>query len=397
MHRLYGHVTRIVFALLAVSASMLSSTLFAQPGRSAAGGTMLAYFGTYTNERSKGVYVSRLDLASGKVTAPELVAETPNPSYLAIHPSGNFMYAANEVRSFDGKDAGSVSAFAIDRKTGKLTPLNQESAGGRGPVYVIVDKTGRNVLVANYGGGSVAVLPIATDGTLKPASAFVQHTGSSVNTDRQSVPRAHSINLDPGNRFAYAADLGIDKVLIYRFDANRGSLAPSDPPFATVAPGAGPRHFAFHPSGRFAYVINELNVTLTAFRSDPKRGTLTELETVSTLPANVPVQEGFSTADVRLHPSGRFLYGSNRGYDSIVVFTVDGKTGRVTQLQNESTQGSTPRGFGIDPTGRYLLAANQHSDSVVVFRIDQQTGRLTPTGQKIEVGAPACVKFVPSK
>jgi 6-phosphogluconolactonase len=394
MQRLRVHLTHLVFALVIAGAAVFCTTLLAQAGASAARGDMLVYFGTYTNDKSKGVYVSRLDLASGKVTPPVLAAETPSPSYLAIHPSGNFLYAANEVRSFDGKDAGSVSAFAIDRKTGTLTALNRESAGGRGPVYVVVDRTGRNVLVSNYGGGSVAVLPIGPDGLLKPASAFIQHTGSSVNKERQSAPRAHSINLDPGNRFAYAADLGLDKVLIYRFDADKGSLVPSDPPFAAVAPGAGPRHFAFHPSGRFAYVINEINVTLTAFRSDPERGTLTELETVSTLPPGVPVQQGFSTADVRLHPSGKFLYGSNRGYDSIVVFAVDEKTGRLTQLQNESTQGSTPRAFGIDPTGAYLLAANQRSDSVVVFRIDQKTGRLTPTGQKIELGAPACVKFV---
>jgi 6-phosphogluconolactonase len=393
MQRLPVRLTHLLFALVG-GAGILSTTLFAQAGASRPGGETLVYFGTYTNDKSKGVYVSRLDLASGNVTAPELAAETPNPSYLAIHPSGNFLYAANEVRSFDGKDVGSVSAFAIDRKTGKLTPLNRESAGGRGPVYVIVDNTGRNVLVSNYDGGSVAVLPIGPDGMLRPASAFIQHAGSSVNKERQSGPRAHSINLDPGNRFAYAADLGLDQVLIYRFDADKGSLVANDPPFAAVAPGAGPRHFAFHPSGRFAYVINEINVTLTAFRSDPERGTLTELETVSTLPPGVPVQQGFSTADVRLHPSGKFLYGSNRGYDSIVVFAVDEKTGRLTQRQNESTQGSTPRGFGIDPTGEYLLAANQRSDSVVVFRIDQQTGRLTTTGQKIELGAPACVKFV---
>jgi 6-phosphogluconolactonase len=395
-HRLHVHLTRIVFALMLASVSLVSNTLFAQAGASAPRGEMLVYFGTYTNEKSKGVYVSRLDLASGKVTPPELVAETPNPSYLAIHPSGDFLYAANEVSSFDGKEAGSVSAFAIDRKSGKLTALNRESAVGRGPVYVIIDKTGRNLLLSNYGRGSVAVLPIGADGMLKPASAFVQHTGSSVDKERQSAPRVHSINLDPGNRFAYAADLGLDKVLIYRFDPDKGSLVPGEPPFVAVAPGAGPRHSAFHPSGRFAYVINETNVTLTVFRSDPERGTLTELETVSTLPPNVSVQQGFSTADVRLHPSGRFLYGSNRGYDSIVVFTVDEKTGRLTQVQNESTQGSAPRGFGIDPTGAYLLAANQRSDSVVVFRIDQKTGRLTPTGQKIEVGSPACVKFVAS-
>jgi 6-phosphogluconolactonase len=387
---------RTVVSLLVAGCAILSVTTFGQSRPASRGSDMLVYFGTYTGEKStsKGVYVSRLDIATGALSAPELAAETTSPSYLAIHPTGNFLYAANEVRTFAGKETGSISAFAIDRTTGKLTALNQESAMGRGPVYVVVDKTGRNVLVSNYGGGSVAALPLGTDGTLKPASAFIQHTGSSINPQRQQGPRAHSINLDPGNRFAYAADLGLDKVLIYRFDADKGSLTANDPPFAAVQPGAGPRHFAFHPKGRFAYVINEIDVTLTAFSSDPERGGLTAIQTLSTLPPGQTVATGYSTADVQVHPSGRFLYGSNRGHDSIVVFAIDEKTGRLTYVQNEPTQGSTPRGFGIDPTGTYLLAANQRSDSVVVFRIDQQTGRLTPTGHKIEVGSPVCVKFV---
>ena len=256
-----------------------------------------------------------------------------------------------------------------------------------------MDKTGRNVVVSNYGGG-VAVLPIGHDGRLTPASAFIQHTGSSANPQRRKGPGEHSINLDPGNRFAYAADLGLDKVLIYRFDADKGSLVANDPPFAAVQPGAGPRHFAFHPTGRFAYVINETDLTLTVFSSDPERGGLTAVQTLSTLPVGQAVEPGFSTADVQVHPSGKFLYGSNRGHDTIVVFAIDQKTGRLTQVQHESTQGSAPRGFGIDPSGAYLLAANQRSDSVVVFRIDQQTGRLSPTGHKIELGSPVCVKFV---
>jgi 6-phosphogluconolactonase len=214
-----------------------------------------------------------------------------------------------------------------------------------------------------------------------------------VHPTRQQSPRAHSINLSPNNRFAYAADLGVDKIFIYRFDAEKGTLAASDPPFAAVQPGAGPRHFAFHPDGRFAYVINEINVTLTAFAADPERGTLTEIQTLSTLPEGVPVQEGFSTAEVQVHPSGRFLYGSNRGHNSITVFAIDQKTGRLTFVQNEPTQGNIPRGFGIDPTGGYFFAANQRSDSVVVFRIDQQTGRLAPTSQTLAIGSPACVKF----
>jgi 6-phosphogluconolactonase len=386
--------TSTLSTLLVAGVAVLSVTAFGQAGRSSSSsGDLLVYFGTYTGEKSKGVYVSRLDLAFGALTRPELAAETASPSFLAIHPSQNFLYAINEIGNFQGKESGSVSAFAIDRNTGRLTALNQQPSVGRGPAHLVVDKAGRNVLVANYGGGSVAVVPIGPDGALKPPSAFIQHTGSSVNPQRQKEPHAHSINLDPANRFAYAADLGLDKVLVYRFDAEKGSLVANDPPFAQVAAGAGPRHFAIHPNG-FAYVINEMSVTVTAFRRDIARGSLTELQTISTLPPGQSVESGFSTADVQVHPSGRFLYGSNRGHDSIVVFAIDQKSGRLTYVENRPTQGSTPRGFGIDPSGSYLLAANQRSDSVVVFRIDKQTGRLTPTGHTIEVGAPVCVKFV---
>ena len=357
---------------------------------------MLVYFGTYTGAKSKsqGIYVSRLDLASGALTAPELAAETTSPSFLALHPARDFLYSVNEVGTFEGKPGGSVSAFAIARGTGTLSLLNQQSSAGAGPAHLVVDKSGKNVLVANYGGGSVAVLPIQPDGTLKPASAFIQHTGSSVNLQRQKQPHAHSINVDPPNRLAYVADLGLDKVLIYRFNAEKGSLVANDPPFASVEGGAGPRHFAFHPKGRFAYVINEMHCTVTAFAVDPRRGALKELQTISTLPAGQSVASGYSTAEVQVHPSGRFLYGSNRGHDSIAVFAIDQTSGRLTHLQNEPTQGSTPRGFGIDPTGTYLLAGNQRSDSVIVFRIDRETGRLTPAGHKIEIGSPVCVKFL---
>ena len=355
---------------------------------------VLVYFGTYTGEKSKGIYVSRLNPATGALTEPELAAETANPSYLAVHPGSRFLYAANEVGTFNGQNSGSVSAFAIDRGSGKLTALNQEASGGGGPAHLVTDKRGRNVLVANYGGGSVAVLPIRADGTLAKASAFVQHTGSSVDPKRQKEPHAHSINVDPADRFAYAADLGIDRVLIYKFDPAKGSLVANDPPSAAVRPGAGPRHFAIHPKGRFAYVINEMALTITAFNRDEKRGGLTEIETVSTLPPNQSAQTGYSTADVQAHPSGRFLYGSNRGHDTIVVFAIDQKTGKLTLVEHESTQGSTPRAFGIDPSGRYLLAANQRSDSVVAFRIDEKTGALTPTGHTVKVGSPVCVKFV---
>jgi 6-phosphogluconolactonase len=355
---------------------------------------LLVYIGTYTGEKSRGIHVSRLNLSSGELTPPELAAEIPNPSFLAAHPTGNFLYAVNEVSTFEGQPGGAVSAFAVDRSTDRLTLLNQQSSRGNGPAHLVVDRQGRNVLVANYGGGSVAVLPIGADGRLAPASTFVQHEGSSVHPKRQTRPYAHSINVDPGNRFAYAADLGLDKILIYRFDPSAGSLEPADPPFAAVRPGSGPRHFAFHPKSRFAYVINEMLLTVTAFGRDDATGALNEIETVSTLPPGQEPQEGYSTAEVQVHPSGRFLYGSNRGHDSITVFALDEASGRLTFVQNEPTQGSTPRGFGIDPTGHFLLAGNQRSDTIVVFRIDQQTGRLSPAGRPIQVGSPVAVQFI---
>jgi 6-phosphogluconolactonase len=358
---------------------------------------LLVYIGTYTGAKSKGIHVSRLNLSTGALSAPELAAETPSPSFLAQHPTRDFLYAANEIGTYEGKPTGSVTAFAVNPGTGQLSTLNSQASMGGGPAHLVVDSAGKNVLVANYGGGSVAVLPIGNDGLLKPASASVQHTGSSVNEQRQKQPHAHSINLDPANRFAYAADLGIDKVLIYRFDAAKGTLTPSDPAFVAVEPGSGPRHLAIHPTGRFAYVINELTIAVTVFERNAANGGLTAVQTISTLPPDQAKQAGYSTAEVQVHPSGRFLYGSNRGHDSIAVFAIDEQSGRLTSVETTPTQGRTPRNFGIDPTGAYLLAANQNTDSVVVFRIDPKSGRLTPTGTTIAVGAPVCIKFVRAK
>jgi 6-phosphogluconolactonase len=355
---------------------------------------ILVYIGTYTGAKSQGIYVSRLDLTAGTLSAPLLAAESQNPSFLAVHPTRDLLYAVNEVGTYESKPSGSVSAFTINRDTGALTALNRQPSVGAGPAHLIVDHAGRNVLVANYGGGSVAVLPIGPDGALKAASAFIQHAGSSVNPSRQKEPHAHSVIVDPSDRFAYVADLGIDKVMIYRLDGAKGTLVASDPPFAAAEPGAGPRHVALHPRGRFAYAINELLNSVTAFTRDPERGGLTPLQTTSTLPAGQQPLPSYSTAEVLVHPSGRFLYGSNRGHDSITVFRIDEQSGRLTFVETQPTQGSTPRGFGIDPTGAYLIAGNQRSDSVVVFRINQETGRLTPTGSRIEVGAPVSVKFV---
>jgi 6-phosphogluconolactonase len=350
------------------------------------------YVGTYTGAKSKGIYAFRFHPASGRVTPAGLMAETPNPSFLAVHPSGKYVYAVSEIADYSGQKSGAVSAFAADAKTGRLTLLNSVPSRGPGPCHLAVEKTGKTLLVANYGGGSVAALPIRPDGFLAEATAFIQHRGSSVNPRRQEGPHAHSINPSPDNRYAVVADLGLDKVLIYRLDAARSLLSNHEPGFVPVKPGAGPRHFAFHPTGKYGYVINELQSTVTAFAYDAGRGALSELQTITTLPGEFTSEN--STAEVVVHPSGRFLYGSNRGHDSIAVFTIDPARGTLTAAGHTSTQGSTPRNFAIDPTGGWLFAANQRSDNIVVFRIDQKTGALAAAGQKLEAGSPVCVRFL---
>lgn len=355
----------------------------------------LVYFGTYTGVESKGIYVSRFEADTGKLTEPELAAQTGNPSFLAVHPNGRLLYAVGELGDFQGKRAGAVSAFALDRKTGKLTLLNQQPSGGQGPCHLALDSKGHCVLVANYGSGSIAALPVQKDGSLAGAASTIQHAGSSMNPQRQAGPHAHQIVVDRGDRHALVCDLGLDKVLVYRLDAKRALLSANDPPFASVAPGAGPRHLAFTPNGRFVYVINELNSTITAFAYDGRRGDLKELQTVSTLPENF---SGNSTcAEIEVHPSGRFVYGSNRGHDSIVVYEADKESGRLSLVGHQSTQGKTPRHFATDPTGRWLLAENQGSNNVVVFKIDLKTGRLVATGRPVAVGSPVCAVFVPSR
>lgn len=351
------------------------------------------FFGTYTGGKSEGIYRGKFDPASGKVSEVKLAAKAVNPSFLAIHPTRQFLYAVDEIGDFGGKRAGAVTAFALDPKTGELTRLNQQSTVGAGPCHLVVDTKGHNVLVANYGGGSACVLPIGPDGRLGSATSFNQHLGSSANPQRQEGPHAHSINLDPEGRFAAVADLGLDQVRVYRFDDQRGALTPNDPAFAKLPPGAGPRHFAFHPRAPFAYVINELNSTVTAFGYDSQKGVLTPLQTASTVPDGFQGQN--YPADVQVHPSGRFLYGSNRGHDSIAAFTIDPASGKLTSQGQQSEGIKVPRGFGIDPTGTFLLVGNQDGDSVVTFRIDPETGVLKPTGQKAEIPKPVCVKFVP--
>lgn len=353
------------------------------------------YFGTYTRGGggSQGIYQAVLDMKTGKLSEPEVAAETVNPSFVAIHPSNRYLYSVGEVENLgDRKRTGGVNAFAIDPTNGRLVFLNQQESGGAGPCHLIVDPEGKNVLVANYGGGSAAVLPIQDGGQLAEASDFEQHEGSSVNPQRQEGPHAHSINLDPMGKRAFVADLGLDKVLIYEYDPVKGQLTPNDPASAELAPGAGPRHFAFHPSGNFAFVINELSSTLTAFRYDADTGAMSEADTASTLPADFDGDN--TTAEVRVHPNGKFVYGSNRGHDSIAMFRFDESTGKLTLIGNEPTGGQTPRNFNLDPTGQYLLAANQANDLVVVFQVDPETGKLTAVDRK-RVPSPVCVRFLP--
>jgi 6-phosphogluconolactonase len=364
----------------------------APPNKEPAMDKLWVFIGTYTGGASKGIYRCELDLATGKLTEPVLAGKTKDPSFLAIHPNHRFLYAVGEIDNFKGKNAGAVSAFAIDPKTGDLTMLNQQSSGGAGPCHLVVDRHGKHVLVANYSGGSASVLPIGDDGRLGTATAFVQHKGSSVKPQRQEAPHAHSINLDPANHFAVVADLGLDKVLVYRYDGDKGTLTPNDPPSVSVAPGAGPRHFAFHPNGHYAYVINEIANTVTAFSYDPESGVLKQVQTATTLPKNVKGES--YTAEVQVHPSGKFLYGSNRGHNSIAVFALDPETGRVRAEGQQGHQIKVPRNFGIDPTGAFLIVANQDGNSLVVFRIDPQTGALTPTGSMVDVPMPVCVKMM---
>ncbi len=341
------------------------------------------YAGTYTNQHSKGIYAARFHSDSGKLDPVVLATETPNPSFLAIHRDRPFLYAVNENSN------GTASAFSIDAASGKLSPLNTVATRGAGPCHLALDHTGRTLLVANYSGGSVAAFPVHQDGSLGETTAFFQHTGSSKTAQRQAGPHAHCVLPSPDNRFALVADLGLDEILVYRLNAARASLAPFQPAFARVAAGSGPRHLAFHPNSHYLYAINELASTVTAFAYDA--GRLRELQTVSTLPPDFHGES--TTAEIAVHPSGKFLYGSNRGHDSIAVFSIDPASGSLRLVQVVATQGKMPRSFAIDPSGRWLLAANQNSNTIVVFRIDLASGKLAPTADVLNAPTPVCLTF----
>ncbi len=345
------------------------------------------YIGTYTDGTSKGIYRTALDLATGTATAPVLAGEAKNPSFLALHPSGRFLYAVSEVDDLGGAKSGGVLAFAVDAKTGDLTLLNQQPSQGAAPCHLVVDKSGKNVLVANYSGGNVALFRIAADGRLEPASVVRAHAGSGPNAARQKGPHAHGIYLDAAERYAFAPDLGADRVFVYRFDAQKGTLEPHGA--AAIEPGSGPRHLAFHPSGRFAYVINELTSTITALGYDAAKGELRTLETVKALPE--AFQGTSYTAEIEVSKDGRFLYGSNRGHDSLVVFRVDPASGRLTLAGHVPVGGSWPRHFAIDASGRVLLAGHQRGGTLAFFKLDPQSGLPAPLGASLAVDRPACL------
>ena len=364
----------------------------------------LVYIGTYTEPirfgtgkilqgKGEGIYVYRMDQASGAMEPVSKATGITNPSYLAFDSTRRFLYAVNELKTFENKPTGTVSAYAVEPKTGKLEFLNKRMTHGTDPCHVLVDKKREYVFVANFMSGSICVLPVLEDGSLGEASDFIQHQGSGIDPMRQQGPHAHAVTLDEAGRFAFVPDLGLDKVMVYKFDAKRGMLEPNEIPWVKMKPGAGPRHVAFHPSGKLAFLINELDSTLASLAYDGRRGTFKVLQIVPTLPEGY---EGESTcADVQVSPGGAFVYGSNRGHDSIVIYRINQRTGRLTTVDHQSTQGKTPRSFGIDPAGRFLVAANQDSDTVVTFQIEPKTGKLVATGHAIQVPTPVCVKFLP--
>ncbi len=350
--------------------------------------SMRVYVGTYTGPKSNGIYLFDLDLATGALKEVGLAVEATNPAFLALSPDNKYLYAVGELGQLPG--AGAVSAFSVDQATGKLKLLNQLLSGGGGPCHVSTN--GKYVFAANYASGSVASFPIEDDGQLGPPFSMRQHQGKGTNPTRQTGPHAHGIWTSPDNKFALACDLGLDQVLVYKLEPRTGALIPNDPPFARVPDGAGARHAAFSGDGKFLYVINEMGNSMTAFSWDAVAGVLKEIQTLSTLPDDFKGKS--SCAEVVVHPSGQFLYGSNRGHDSIAAFKVDPSTGKLAPAGHTPCGGKSPRSFNVDPTGQWLVVAHHKSDSLAVFKIDQTTGGLEQVGRTTPVGSPACVVFV---
>jgi len=383
-------ITRRLFAFLLLSSAFIALEFASAVPKAPAGPHHLAFVGTYTGKTgSKGIYAFDFDSSTGTLSPKGLAAETPSPSWVAIHPSGKFAYAANET----GKDS-TVTAFSLDSKTAKLTQLNQMSALGADPCYLSFDKTGKYLFAANYSSGNVVVFPILPDGKLGEHTANVKDAGAlGPNKERQEAPHAHWVRVAPDNRFVFVSDLGLDAILIYRFDAAKGTLTPNVPPAGKLAPGSGPRHVAFSPSGKFVYVVSELSNTVTAFSFDSAKGTLHEFQIISTLPKEFSGRN--DDAEITVHPNGKWLFASNRGHDTIAVYAVNPADGSLTSAGEFATGGKEPRHFTIDPTGKFLLAENQNSNSIAVFRIDAATGALTKASQADNIPSPVCLTFMP--
>jgi 6-phosphogluconolactonase len=348
---------------------------------------MYVYFGSHSAGPGKGFSLSHFNVESGALTKPEFLIEAKEPAYFVIHRDSKHLYACNSG------SPGELSAYAIDSATGQLKLLNQKPAGGSDPSYISIDKTGRYALAANYSGGNICVYEIQPDGSFGARTAFVQQTGKSVDLQRQTHAYAHSIIVDPSNRFVLVADLGVDKIFIYKFNEKDGSLSPNDTPFVTVKPGSGPRHVKFHPNGKWVYLINEMNSSINSYMWDGSKGTLKEFQNISTLPKDFT---GANTcAELEVHPNGKFLYGSNRGHNSIAVFSINQTTGQLTLIQHIATGGNTPRNFAFDPTEKWIICTNQKSNNAVVFGVDGATGYLTQIGEPVEIPAPFCERFLP--
>ena len=384
-----------------IAAAVLTEASYGQ--NSTTGSTLhrhgsFVYVGTYTGPESKGIYGYRFEEGTGSLVPLGVAAEMANPSFVVTDPTHHHLYAVTELTE-RGPNAykinGTISSFSIDSKTGSLTFLNKVSSGGGGPCHLVVDKSGKILFVANYGSGNVASFALEPDGRIGEMTGLDQHSGSSVDPRRQQGPHAHAVVLSPDNRFLFVPDLGLDRILIYRVDEAKRTFTPNDPSFVSVKPGLGPRHFVFAPEARFAYAVCEMGSSVVAFSYDRQSGKLTPIQTISTLPSDFSGQD--NSAEIQVGPGGRFLYASNRGDDSITVFQIDVKSGLLNKIQIVPTQGKMPRNFVIDPTARYLLAANQNSDNLVVFTIDSESGRLTPTTQTASVSAPVSILFVPAQ
>ena len=350
------------------------------------------YVGAAAAGERGGIYLYHMDPTTGALEFSSATTGVDDPSYLAFHPRLERLYVANEIGAFEGRESGTLSAFAIAPQTGAVEFLNRQPSGGALPCYLSIDAAGRYVLVANYTGGSVAVLPLLEDGRLGAATQLIQHQSVGLDPQPQDEARTHSVVLDPANRFAFVANLGFDRMAIYHFDAEHGTLKPNDPHWVLLDAGAGPRHFTFHPNGRYAYVINERGNSFTAFAYEAERGALEILQTVSTLPTDF--NDPTHCADIHVSPTGKFLYGSNRGHDSIAICAIDGDSGRLTPVGCAAVRGKRPQGFAFDPGGTFLLVANADSNNIVSFRLDPESGALRPTGHEIEVPAPQCVKII---